>query len=82
MLPYAITTEIRATTFGRNRLLFHIDNDPNAGKNGAHDLVNMSLAGLASLRSAIDFATPLTAVPELTSTLLGLFGLGLLGRHH
>jgi hypothetical protein len=73
------TTEAGVLTFGGPRLLFNIDNDPNAGNNGANDLANMSPLGLSSLRSAIDFATPLTAVPEPSTSLLGLAALGLLG---
>jgi len=63
-------------TFPANRLLFNIDNDPNAGNNGVNDVANMSAAGAAALVSAIDFATPLTAVPEPSTSLLGLLALG------
>ena len=66
-------------TFAGPRLLFNIDNEPNAGNNGANDLTNFTPAGLTALRSAIDFATPLTAVPEPSTSLLGLAALGLLG---
>ncbi|MDA7889964.1 PEP-CTERM sorting domain-containing protein [Akkermansiaceae bacterium] len=63
-------------TFPANRLLFNIDNDPNAGNNGINDVNNMSTAGAAALVSAIDFATPLTSVPEPSTSLLGLLALG------
>ena len=67
-------------TFPGPRLLFNTDNDPNTGNNGLNDLANMTPAGLAALRSAIDFATPLTAIPEPSVAMLGLAGLGLLAR--
>jgi len=73
-------TEAGVPTFGGPRLLFNIDNDPNAGNNGANDLANMSPAGLTALRTAIDFATPLTAVPEPSSAFLGLLGFGVILR--
>ncbi len=57
-------------TFSAPRLLFNLDNDPNSGNNGVNDLANLTPEGLAALRSAIDFATPLTAVPEPSSALL------------
>ncbi|MDE0837263.1 MAG: PEP-CTERM sorting domain-containing protein, partial [Akkermansiaceae bacterium] len=56
------------------------DNDPNSGNNGANDLANMTEAGTQALINAIDFATPLNAVPEPSTALLGLVGLGLLAR--
>ncbi len=71
-------TSADVATFPAARLLFNTDNDPNAGNNGANDLANMTPEGLAALVSAIDFATPLTAVPEPSTSLLGLAGLGLL----
>ena len=72
-------TEAGVATFGGPRLLFNIDNDPNTDNNGVNDIANMSPLGLTSLRNAIDFATPLTAVPEPSTSLLGLAALGLLG---
>ena len=74
--PGAATVE----TFPGARLLFNTDNDPNSGNNGANDLANMTAAGTQALVNAIDFATPLNAVPEPSTTLLGLVGLGLLAR--
>ena len=62
------------------RLLFNTDNDPNSGNNGANDLANMTPAGTQALINAISFATPLNAVPEPSTALLGLIGLGLLAR--
>ncbi len=67
-------------TFPGPRLLFNMDNDPNAGNNGANDLANMTPTGTQALINAISFATPLTAVPEPSTALLGLIGLGLLVR--
>ena len=46
--------------------------------NGANDLMNMTPEGLGALRSAIDFATPLEAIPEPSAALMALVGLGLL----
>ena len=67
-------------TFPGPRLLFNTDNDPNSGNNGANDLANMTPAGTQALINAIAFATPLNAVPEPSTALLGLVGLGLLAR--
>ena len=67
-------------TFPGPRLLFNTDNDPNSGNNGANDLANMTAAGTQALINAIAFATPLNAVPEPSTALLGLVGLGLLAR--
>lgn len=72
-------TNAGVATFPGPRLLFNIDNEPNAGNNGANDLTNFTPAGLAALTSALEFATPLTAVPEPSTSLLGLAALGLLG---
>ena len=74
------TVSAGVATFGGPRLLFNIDNDPNAGNNGINDLANMSPAGLNAMISAIDFATPLTSVPEPSSALLSLVALGFLAR--
>lgn len=51
-------------TLGGPRLLFYLDNDPNAGNNGLNDVANLTSARSQALISAIDFATPLNAVPE------------------
>lgn len=69
-------------TFGGPRLLFNLDNDPNTGNNGANDIANMSPLGLQALTNSIEFTTPLTAnaVPEPSTSLLGLAALGLLAR--
>ncbi|MDG2122244.1 MAG: PEP-CTERM sorting domain-containing protein, partial [Verrucomicrobiales bacterium] len=71
-------TAAGVATFPAPRLLFNIDNEPNAGNNGVNDLTGLTPAGLGALVSAIDYATPLTAVPEPSAALLGLAGLGLL----
>jgi uncharacterized protein (TIGR03382 family) len=73
-------TAATVATFPGPRLLFNLDNDPNAGNNGVNDLRNMTPAGLQALRSAIDFATPLTAIPEPSAAVLGLVGFVLLSR--
>ena len=70
--PTAATVD----TFPGPRLLFNVDNEPNAGNDGANDLKNMTAAGTQALISAIDYATPLNAVPEPSSAvLLALAGL-------
>ena len=74
------TTNAGVDTFPGARLLFNVDNDPNAGNNGANDLANMTPLGTQALISAIDFATPLNAIPEPSVALLGLASLGLLVR--
>ncbi|MFP6879939.1 MAG: PEP-CTERM sorting domain-containing protein, partial [Roseibacillus sp.] len=74
--PGAATVDV----FPGARLLFNTDNDPNSGNNGANDLANMTEAGTQALINAIDFATSLNAVPEPSTALLGLIGLGLLAR--
>ena len=66
-------------TFAGPRLLFNLDNDPNTVA-GNFDLINLTPLGQQALVSAIDFATPLTAIPEPSSLLMGLAGLGLLAR--
>ena len=73
-------TEAGVATFGGPRLLFNTDNDPTTGNDGTNDLANMSPAGLQALTNAIDFATPLTSIPEPSTGLLGLIGLGFLFR--
>lgn len=67
-------------TFPGPRLLFNVDNDPSSDNSGVNDLNNMTATGTQAFISAIDFATPLTAVPEPSATLLGLAGFGLLIR--
>jgi len=73
-------TEANVATFGGPRLLFNTDNDPTTGNDGTNDLLNMSPAGLQALTNAIDFATPLTAIPEPSTSLLGVLALGFLAR--
>ncbi|MGC6463999.1 MAG: PEP-CTERM sorting domain-containing protein [Akkermansiaceae bacterium] len=68
------------TNFPGPRLLFNLDNEPGTGNDGTNDFTGMTSEGIFALRSAIDFATPLTAVPEPSTGLLGLLGLGLLAR--
>jgi hypothetical protein len=69
-------TAATVATFPGNRLLFNLDNDVNG------DLGNITPAGRQALISAIDHATPLTAVPEPSSTLLVLAGASLLAVRH
>ena len=66
-------------TFPGPRLLFNLDNDVPGG--GSNDFAGFAPGngGPVALRNAIDFATPLTAVPEPSSALLGFSTLGLLG---
>lgn len=71
-------TSADVATFPAPRLLFSIDNEPNDSNNGVNDLTGLTPAGLGALVSAIDYATPLTAVPEPSAALLGFAGLGLL----
>lgn len=73
------TTAATVATFAGPRLLFNIDNDPNT-VSGNFDLINLTPTGKQALVSAIDFATPLTAIPEPSSNLMGLASLGLLAR--
>lgn len=72
-------TNAGVATFPAPRLLFNLDNEPNTGNDGVNDLTGLTPEGLQALITAIDFATPLTAVPEPTTSLFGLLSLGLLG---
>jgi hypothetical protein len=67
-------TAATVATFPAPRLLFNLDNDVNG------DLGNINAAGELALISAIDYATPLTAVPEPSSAFLLLGGLGLMAN--
>jgi hypothetical protein len=70
-------TAATVATFPGPRLLFNLDNDPNTPV-GSTDLANLTPLGQQALINALDFATPLAAVPEPSSALLILSGLGLL----
>lgn len=72
------TVSAGVPTFPAPRLLFNLDNDPNAGNDGLNDLNNLTPLGTQALISALDFATPLVPVPEPSSAFLGLAGAGLL----
>lgn len=72
-------TDAGVATFAGPRLLFNLDNDPNAGNDGANDLANLTADGFGALRSSIAFATPLSAIPEPSTSLLGLAALGVFG---
>ena len=75
--PTAATVD----TFAGPRLLFNVDNEPNAGNNGANDLQNMTALGTQALITAIENTTPLVAVPEPSSAaFLALAGLGVFVR--
>jgi hypothetical protein len=67
-------TAATVATFPAPRLLFNLDNDVNG------DLGNINAAGELALISAIDYATPLTAVPEPSSVCLLLGGVGLIAN--
>jgi hypothetical protein len=67
-------TTATVATFPAPRLLFNLDNDNNG------DLGNINAAGEQALISAIDYATPLTAVPEPSSVCLLLGGVGLIAN--
>jgi len=73
-------TAATVATFAGPRLLFNLDNDPNVGNNGLNDLNNLTAEGRQALIRAIDFATPLTSIPEPSAALLGLGGLAYLAR--
>jgi hypothetical protein len=66
-------------TFPGPRLLFNLDNDPN-NPAGSFDLANLTPLGQQALVNAIGFATPLTAVPEPSTALLAMAGLGFLAH--
>jgi hypothetical protein len=68
-------TAATVATFPGNRLLFNLDNDAPGG-----DLGNINAAGEQALISAIDHATPLTAVPEPSSACLLLGAVGLVAN--
>ena len=67
-------------TFPGVRLLVNIDNEPNAGNNGANDFTGLTPTGLAAYVGAIGATTPLAPVPEPSTGLLGLLGAGLMFR--
>lgn len=69
-------TNAGVATFPGVRLLLNIDNEPNAGNNGANDFTGLTPEGLASYREAIDATTPLIAIPEPSTGLLGILALG------
>jgi len=53
------------------RLLFNLDNEPNAGNDGTNDFTILTATGSTALISAIDNATDLN-VPEPSASLFGL----------
>lgn len=71
-------TNAGVATFPAPRLLFNMDNDPTTLNDGTNDFANVSAQGLTAMVSAIEFATPLTSVPEPSTSLLGLAALGLI----
>jgi hypothetical protein len=60
------TVNAGVATFPGPRLLFNLDNEPNAGNNGANDFNNLTETGLVALLSSIEFATPLISLPAIT----------------
>lgn len=68
------TTEAGTTAFGGPRLLFNLD------ERASEEIPFLSSTGATVLRDAIAATTPLEAVPEPSSALLSLAGLGLLVR--
>lgn len=73
-------TSAGVATFPGTRLLLNLDNEPNAGNNGANDFTGLTAAGLDAYVDAIDATTALQQVPELSAALLGFLGLGLIAR--
>lgn len=68
-------------TFPGQRLLFNLDNEPNAGNDGVNDFTNLTAVGTNALVTALANTTPLVAVPEPSTSLLGLLaGLALAMR--
>ena len=73
-------TNAGVDTFPGVRLLVNLDNEPNAGNNGANDFTGLTAAGLDAYVDAIDATTALQQVPEPSAALLGFLGLGLIAR--
>lgn len=70
-------TSAGVATFPADRLLLNLDNDPNASNNGLNDFNNLTADGLAAVIGAVAAATPLEVIPEPSTGILGLLGLGL-----
>lgn len=67
-------------TFPGVRLLLNIDNEPNAGNNGVNDFTGLTEGGLSAYVGVIGATTPLEAIPEPSTGILGLLGIGLMFR--
>ena len=72
----ANTVDADVATFPGERLLFNLDDDGTTRST----FNSLTSTGTAALVSAIDSVSPLTAVPEPSTSLLGLAALGLLAR--
>ena len=73
-------TNADVATFPATRLLVNLDNEPNAGNDGVNDFTGLTADGLTAYVGVIAATTPLTAVPEPSTGILGLLGLGVFLR--
>ena len=64
-------------TFPATRLLLNLDNEPNAGNDGMNDFTGLTTDGFEAYVGLIASNTPLNAVPEPSSCLMSLLGIGL-----
>ncbi len=74
------TVSAGVATFPGTRLLLNIDNEPNAGNSGANDFTGLTALGTQAYAGVIAATTPLEQVPEPSTGILGLLGLGLVLR--